>query len=75
MVVADALSRAVDVVNVSLFEKDTDPWYQNIIKGIVINPDEFEGYKYENNLLYKFCSVNPKIIGQEVQWRIVVSCK
>lgn len=68
MIVADALSRAVETLDVQLFtQDDSDEWYSNLKKNVLNSPDLFPQYRVENNVVYKHC--DGKFANN---WRIVV---
>lgn len=71
MAVADALSRAVESVDVYSFSQSNDKWYNSLKQGVIGNPEKYPQYKVEANLLYKYCSYSPQRLDQS-SWRVVV---
>lgn len=72
MVVPDALSRAVETVDVQLFSKDLDPWYSKLMDGIVNNAEKFPHFKMKNNVIYKYCAGRSTLQSFSPEWKIVV---
>lgn len=71
MVVADALSRAVEVVDEVDFGQTTDKWYVSLRKRVEDDPSKLPQYKVEGELLFKHCAYRPHHIDQP-SWRLVV---
>lgn len=74
MVVADALSRAiesVDVVN-SPTIISLDPWYEQLKEDVLKKPGKFKQFKVVDDCLYKYCSKSRKNRSYSVNWRMVV---
>lgn len=71
MVVADALSRAVEMVDGSTFAKTDDEWYNSLKASVESDSQKFPQYKVENHLLYKHCSYGPRRFDRGT-WRLVV---
>lgn len=72
MVVADALSRAVNVVDVRTFIQDDDDWFNKLKRGIEVSPEKFSQFRIEDGVVYKFCAKGSKSYGYRASWRIVV---
>lgn len=68
-VVADALSRAVEVIDLEEDQFSGDEWYDVLLKRIEENPGNFPAFKIENNKVYK-CLKIPK--GGEFKWKLVI---
>lgn len=68
MVVADALSRAVDIVDVN----DGYAWYGKIKASVQSKPDKFPQFAVRNDTLYKHCSNGQKGVNYLASWREVV---
>lgn len=71
MVVADALSRAVELIDEADFGKTSDRWYLGLIKRVKEEPEKLSQYRVEGDLLFKYCSYRPHQIDQPT-WRLVV---
>lgn len=71
MVVADALSRSVNSVEVENFKESKDPWYIKLFENVKKFSDEIEHYKLENNILYKHCNTVSRFHDHS-KWRVVV---
>lgn len=72
MAVADALSRAVESVEVVSFAQTNDKWYLRLKQHVESDPDKHPQYKIEDDLLYKHCSYRPLRVDQSNSWRLVV---
>lgn len=72
MVVPDALSRAIDAIDVSLFVNSDDPWYNALLKHVQTKPEKYQQFRVENGLLYKYCERGKKSLGYSLSWRMVV---
>lgn len=72
MVVADALSRAVaiETVDAEVFGNSTDKWYCELKKKIEDDPQKYQQFRVNNNMLYKSCAGNSN--QPSANWRIVV---
>lgn len=68
MVVADALSRSVDVVEVSTFPDETDEWYTKLCAVVSSNSLTYDIYRLENGILYRNCALR----NDPENWLIVV---
>lgn len=66
MVVADALSRAVDSLVVSPI---SDAKYDELKTKVQANPKKFPSFKVEDELLFRRCSKGNKGVGQFAKWR------
>lgn len=71
MVVADALSRAVESIDVTLFAQSDDRWYARLIEKVKNEPSQYASFRIEDNVLYKQCSYRPNHTTS-ADWRIVV---
>lgn len=71
MVVADALSRSVETVDVSSFAQTSDAWYTRMREKVQQHSDKYTQYRCENGVLLKHCSETPQRMDRET-WRIVV---
>lgn len=69
MVVADALSRAVDSIDVA---PNLNAWYDNLKIKIIGNPRQYPLFKIQNGAVFKRCAKSDKGIGQHSKWREVV---
>lgn len=71
MVVADALSRSIESVEVEKFNESNDAWYVKLVEGVNNFPDRFPHYRLEKNVLYKHCNLK---LGSndKSRWRIIV---
>lgn len=69
MVVADAMSRAVDSIDVVQAE---DAWYDNLKSGIQERPGKFPLFKLQDDMLFKRCAKGGQGIGKFAKWRQVV---
>lgn len=72
MVVADALSRAVDAIELEKFGESTDIEYMKRRKQIQETPDKYAQFRLENGLIYKYGNRGRKDLGFSRTWRIVV---
>lgn len=72
MVVADALSRAVELVDIENFSNAKDKWYDNLMERVATVPSEYSNFRVENNTLYKNCTVAKRNLGFVSDWRVVV---
>lgn len=59
MVVADALSRAVEVLDVLSFKDTEDRDYLKLVEKVAAQPDQYPSLKVENGVLHKQCSYRP----------------
>lgn len=71
MTVADALSRAVEAIDILGFAQTKDKWYNRLRQAVVTDPGKYPQYKVEDELLYKHCSYSPKRVEIN-SWRLVV---
>lgn len=71
MVVADALSRAVESIDIETFSQTQDRWYRSLIENVQKDPAKYAQYDVRNGLLYKHCSHSTKTHGRD-NWRLVV---
>lgn len=71
MTVADALSRAVESLDILGFAQSDDKWYNRLKQAVVKDPDKYAQYKVEDDLLYKHCTYSP-IRFDVSSWRLVV---
>lgn len=70
MVVADALSRAIDSVDIKIKSKDV--WYETLVKKVIENPENYPQFRVENGILSKYCDRGKKANGYGLNWRVVV---
>lgn len=70
MVVADALSRAVDEIELEKLAESTEVEYLKMKKRIEANPDKYAQFRLENGLVYKYGSRGHKDFGFTRMWRI-----
>lgn len=70
MVVADALSRAVETIGVAKAGRDV--WYDNLKNDVVSKPDKYTNFSVKGDILYKHCSNGRKGVGYMSKWREVV---
>lgn len=66
-VVADALSRAVDVITTD--EEDLDPWLEEMVRKMALDPQRYPDYRWEARRLYRFESVSDDVGGYSFAWR------
>lgn len=69
MVVADALSRAVEEV---VAVEDKNDWYERLKSSVTEKPDQHEQFKVVDQTLFKRCSKNGGRNGHMKQWKEVV---
>lgn len=67
LVVADALSRAVELIDVDLFAETTDNWYAETKRNAAISTEVNNVFKLSDGLLYKYCTYK-----NSPGWKIVV---
>lgn len=67
LVVADALSRAVELIDVHGFADTNDEWYAETKRIASISKEENGAFKVRDGLLYKYCSYK-----NSPGWKIVV---
>ena len=72
MVVADALSRAVEVIDVSKFPNSNDKWYNSLLHEVSTNPQSHTSYRIERELLYKNLCRKRNVLGSGSKCKIVV---
>ena len=72
MVVADALSRAVEAIDILNFSKSNDKWYKSLVNNVTEFPERFYQYRIENGILYKSFSDKKTRLGYVSKWKIVV---
>lgn len=72
MVVADALSRAIDVIDISSFPNSEDTWYKTLVQRVKRQPAQFAQFRIENGVLYKNCPIKQRRLGYVSEWRVVV---
>lgn len=70
MVVADALSRAVEPIEVASYPHTTDKWYGRLCDKVQ-HPEMYSQYRFNDGVLYKHCSETPGRMDRETR-RIVV---
>lgn len=76
MVVADAMSRAIESLDSQSFSSAADEWYDALMIKVVNSPDKYSQFRVENSLLYKNCSSRRSKNGYLASWRLVVPvCK
>lgn len=51
MVVADALSRAIEIVDVEAFAQTTDSWYKRMVQRVKLEPNKYPSFKLEDGIL------------------------
>lgn len=71
MVVADAMSRAVESVEVLSFAQTKDIWYVRMRDRVQQRADKYPQFRCVNGVMYKHCSETPRVLDRE-SWRIVV---
>lgn len=71
MVVADALSRSVDVVDVAAGKDVKDKWYMGLRDKILAHPQNYSQFQVRDEVVYKFCPLG-RNFGYRNVWRIVV---
>lgn len=69
MVVADALSRAVDSVEMA---SNINAWYDDLKAKIQTNPAQYPLFKVEDELVFKRCAKAGRVVGRHSKWREVV---
>lgn len=69
MVVADALSRAVDSIDVA---PNPNAWYDSLKAKIVENPRQYPLFRLQDDVVFKRCAKSDKGMGQHSKWREVV---
>lgn len=69
MVVADALSRAVDSIDIVQSE---DAWYDDLKSGIQERPGKFPLFKMQDDMVFKRCAKGGQGVGKFAKWRQVV---
>lgn len=67
-IVADALSRAVD--SLELCSISDDSLYNKILAGVLENPEKYKDFKIENATLYKYCEVKNILGDFSYEWKI-----
>lgn len=74
MVVADALSRAIESVDVCNSSKtvSVDPWYENLKNKVINESDKYEQFKVVGNSLLKYCSRSRLNRSSNINWRVVL---
>lgn len=72
MVVADALSRGIDSLDVLSFPKVQDTWYDALQERISTTPADYSQFRVENDVIYKHCASSSKNFGYVSSWRAVV---
>lgn len=72
MVVADALSRAVDAIELEKFSATNDLGYIALRDRMQENPDKYPQFRLENGLIYKYASRGRRDFGFSRIWRILV---
>lgn len=70
MVVADALSRAIESIENQ--HNSTDEWYNSIRLGVEKEPQKYPTFKIIEDKLFKSCPKNRTKLGQYQMWREVV---
>lgn len=71
-VVPDALSRSINVIDVSQFENTNDKWYTNLKKLALDEPQNHDNLKVVNELLYIRNNMNEECENPECLWRLCV---
>lgn len=67
-VVADALSRAVEVEEIAT----GNDWYARLFRNVQEKPDSYADFKIEDNKLYKFVSVASDVLDYRFEWKLCV---
>lgn len=67
-VVADALSRAVETIDIAT-END---WYSRQFRKVQEDPESFADFKIESNKLYKFISAVTDVMDYRYEWKLCV---
>lgn len=65
-VVADALSRAVEAIEVA----NDNRWYAKQFKKVEQDPDSFVDFKIEDRKLYKFVSAASDVLDYRFEWKL-----
>lgn len=68
-VVADALSRSVELIDLEEDLFSGDEWYEGLMKRVLEFPKNYPAFRVENDLIFK-CSKNHK--GGEFKWKLVI---
>lgn len=68
-VVADALSRFIEVVDSNHDGKTVDEKYENLIKKIVESPVKFPSFRIIQNRIYKHCYTKDELGNFEYNWK------
>lgn len=75
MVVADALSRAVDILDEPRPLSENDPWYNKLKKGIMTSPSKFPHFRISSEKVYKYCKKSKNEDQYLCTWRLVIPCQ
>lgn len=71
MVVADALSRAVESLDVQSFTQSTDVFYQKLCTSVRDTPHKYPQYRVQEDVLYKHCTYGARRFDRG-GWRVYV---
>lgn len=72
MVVPDALSRSVDMIDTVLFATSTDKWYNELVQKVDQDPIKYPQFQIMNGILYKHCARSSSKVFTNSTWRIVI---
>lgn len=71
-VVPDALSRSVNVIDVSQYENSNDQWYKRLKQAALDDPQNNDNLKLKNGLVYMRSKFNEDCDNAECLWRLCV---
>lgn len=70
MVVADALSRAIAVIDFKSLSEEKESWYFKLKENVVKYPNENPNYSVVNDILYRYCARGPNEF--DPTWKVVI---
>lgn len=71
-IVPDALSRAVNAIDINVIKSTTDKWYLNLVRAYEDNPQLNDHLKLQNDLLYIRSKHDEKCYDPNCLWKICV---
>lgn len=70
MVVADALSRSVETIDISTGTFNGDPWYESLKEKIEMFPADYGGFIVKDGFIYKFVGAGKS--RSSFAWKLVI---
>lgn len=71
-VVPDALSRAIDEIDVTSADFNEDLWYNKLRDKISVNPVKFPNFRIEGQTIFKHIKVRNTCMNNSEDWKLVI---